>query len=88
MTMSYIDGFIIPVPTGDDLPDGEVTERAVQVRDDETVVSAGSWPDRATRSGEAEDGSQPGDDEHADALRWQAASGRSGRLHAGRPSGG
>lgn len=38
MTMSYIDGFIIPVPTGDDLPDGEVTERAVQVRDDETVV--------------------------------------------------
>ncbi len=78
--MSYIQGFLIPVPTarkddyrkmaadaadmfrdygvveiveawGDNVPDGKVTDfkRAVQARDDETVVFAWMvWPDKAT----------------------------------------
>jgi uncharacterized protein YbaA (DUF1428 family) len=79
--MSYIDGYVIPVPTankdafvsharhvdqmfleygatriiecwGDDVPDGKQTDfkRAVQAKDDETVVfSWVEWPDKATR---------------------------------------
>lgn len=79
--MSYIDGFVIAVPTankqkfiehankadsvftdlgatrviecwGDDVPDGKVTDfrRAVQARDDETIVlSWVEWPDKTTR---------------------------------------
>ena len=79
--MSYIDGFVIAVPTankqkfidhankadgvftdlgatrviecwGDDVPRGKVTDfhRAVQARDDETIVlSWVEWPDKATR---------------------------------------
>ena len=79
--MSYIDGFVIAVPTanrqafidharqadsvfvelgalrilecwGEDVPDGKLTDfrRAVQAKDDETVVFSWiEWPDRATR---------------------------------------
>lgn len=79
--MSYIDGFLIAVPTankekflrhaqqgdsafmdlgatrilecwGDDVPHGKQTDfyRAVQAKDDETVVfSWVEWPDKATR---------------------------------------
>jgi uncharacterized protein len=79
--MTYIDGFVIAVPTankqkfidhanlgdsvfmelgatrilecwGDDVPDGKQTDfrRAVQAKDDETVVfSWVEWPDKATR---------------------------------------
>ena len=79
--MSYIDGFVIAVPTagkekfvhhakdignvfmqlgaarilecwGDDVPDGKLTDfrRAVQAKDDETVVfSWVEWPDKAMR---------------------------------------
>ena len=79
--MSYIDGFVIAVPTankqkfidhatlldpifmemgatrifecwGDDVPKGKQTDfhRAVQAKDDETVVfSWVEWPDKATR---------------------------------------
>lgn len=79
--MSYIDGFVIAVPTankqkfidhantgdplflelgatralecwGDDVPAGKQTDfrRAVQAKDDETVVFAWiEWPDKATR---------------------------------------
>ncbi len=79
--MTYIDGFVIAVPTankqkfidhatlgdgvfmdlgatrilecwGDDVKDGNLTDfrRAVQARDDETVVFAWiEWPDKATR---------------------------------------
>lgn len=79
--MTYIDGFVIAVPTankqkfidhatlgdgvfmdlgatrilecwGDDVKDGKLTDfrRAVQARDDETVVFAWiEWPDKATR---------------------------------------
>ena len=79
--MSFIDGFVIAVPTanrqafidharqadsvfvelgalrilecwGEDVPDGKLTDfrRAVQAKDDETVVFSWiEWPDRATR---------------------------------------
>lgn len=79
--MSYVDGFIIPVPTArkdeyrahevrwwptfrkagaltlvvtwaDDVPRGKQTDflRAVDLKDDETVVFAWmTWPDKATR---------------------------------------
>ena len=79
--MSYIDGFVIAVPTankqkfidhanlgdsvfmelgatrilecwGDNVPDGNVTDfrKAVQARDDETVVFSWiEWPDKQTR---------------------------------------
>lgn len=79
--MSYVDGFLIAVPTsnrqkfidhaeradevgmelgavrilecwGDDVPHGKITDfhRAVQARDDETVVfSWVEWPDTPTR---------------------------------------
>ena len=79
--MSYIDGFVAPVPTanrdkyfeharsmaqvfkdhgalktvecwGDDVPDGEITSfpKAVQCKDDETVVFAWIvWPSREAR---------------------------------------
>ena len=80
--MSYVDGFVIAVPTankqafidharkldpifielgatrcvecwGNDVPEGKQTDfqRAVQARDDETVVfSWVEWPDKATRN--------------------------------------
>jgi uncharacterized protein YbaA (DUF1428 family) len=79
--VSFIDGFVIAVPTanrqafidharqadsvfvelgalrilecwGEDVPDGKLTDfrRAVQAKDDETVVFSWiEWPDRATR---------------------------------------
>lgn len=79
--MTYVDGFLIPVPNanrdrftehalkadevflelgalrvvecwGDDVPPGKQTDfqRAVQLKDDETVVfSWVEWPDKATR---------------------------------------
>lgn len=79
--MSYIDGFVIAVPTankqkfidhanlgdsvfmelgatrilecwGDNVPDGNITDfrKAVQARDDETVVFSWiEWPDKQTR---------------------------------------
>jgi uncharacterized protein YbaA (DUF1428 family) len=84
--MSYIDGFVLAVPTankkkfldhagkadalfieqgalrvlecwGDDVPVGKQTDfrRAVQARDDETVVfSVVEWPDKATRDAAVE----------------------------------
>jgi len=84
--MSYIDGFVLAVPTankqkfldhagkadalfieqgalrvlecwGDDVPVGQQTDfrRAVQARDDETVVfSVVEWPDKATRDSAVE----------------------------------
>jgi len=92
--MSYIDGFVIAVPTAnkqkfidhatsgdaffmelgatrilecwaDDVPDGTLTDfrKAVQARDDETVVfSWVEWPDKATRDAafaKMMDGSDP-----------------------------